>query len=198
MSQAKRSPGDVLRASRKKDSQTKRAKVLATLDAMDERGETISFTAVARAAGVSNWLVYAEGVREHIEAAMTGQAKARRRRSQAGADASAASLATDLALVREENKALREERDRLRKAVQRSLGAQLDQVGTRELTARIDELLAAVERLTLERDAIRAERDELNAKLAAAEDDLAAAREAGRRMMRYVNLDSSAPGASTS
>ncbi|GAA2406325.1 hypothetical protein [Streptomyces viridochromogenes] len=57
-------------------------------------------------------------MREHIEAAMKGQA---------GADASAASLAIDLALVRDENKTLGEERDRLKKAVQRSLGAQLDQ-----------------------------------------------------------------------
>ncbi|MEU0738626.1 DUF6262 family protein [Streptomyces sp. NPDC006134] len=187
MSQAKRTPGDVLRESRQKDSQTKRAKVLATLDAMKAKGEPITFTAVARAAGVSNWLVYAEGMREHIEAAMKGQAKAERRKGQAGANASAASLATDLALVREENKALREERDRLKKAVQRSLGAQLDQAGTKELTARINELLAAVERLTLERDEIRAERDELKAKLTETEDDLAAAREAGRRMLRHVN-----------
>ncbi|CAM5384535.1 hypothetical protein SVIRM249S_02200 [Streptomyces viridochromogenes] len=48
-------------------------------------------------------------------------------KGQAGADASAASLAIDLALVRDENKTLGEERDRLKKAVQRSLGAQLDQ-----------------------------------------------------------------------
>lgn len=188
MNAAKRTPGDVLRASRKRDSQTKRAKVLATLDALKAKGEPITFAAVARAADVSNWLVYAEGVREHIEVAMKGQTKADRRTRQAGANASAASLATDLALVREENKALREERDRLKKAVQRSLGAQLDHAGTKELTARINELLAAVERLTLERDEIGAERDELKAKLAAAEDDLVAAREAGRRMMRHVNL----------
>ncbi|CAM5384566.1 hypothetical protein [Streptomyces viridochromogenes] len=45
-----------------------------------------------------------------------------------------------------------------------------------------------MERLAPERDAICAERDELNAKLAAAEDALAAAREARRRMMRYVNI----------
>lgn len=63
---------------------------------------------------------------------MKTQAKAERRTKQAGRDASAASLATDLALVREENKALREERDRLKKAVQRSLGARLDQAGTKE------------------------------------------------------------------
>ena len=187
MSEAKRTAGDVLRASRKRDSQNKRAKVLATLDAMKDKGEPITFVAVARAAGVSNWLVYADGVREHIEAAMEGQARAGRRTRAAGADASAASLATDLALVREENKALRVERDRLKKAVQRSLGAQLDQSGTKELTARIDELLTAVERLTLERDEIRAERDELRRKLTEAEDDLTAAREAGRRMMRHVN-----------
>ncbi|MFZ4162048.1 hypothetical protein ACOZDE_27080 [Streptomyces griseoincarnatus] len=60
-------------------------------------------------------------MREHIEAAMKGQA---------GADTSTASLATDFALIRDENKALGEERDRLKKAVQRSSGAQLDQVGT--------------------------------------------------------------------
>ncbi|MBV9022704.1 MAG: hypothetical protein JO362_02585 [Streptomycetaceae bacterium] len=187
MSEAKRTPGDVLRASRTRDSQVKRAKVIATLDAMKASGEAITFTAVARAAGVSNWLVYAEGVREHIEAAMKGQVKAERRTRQAGRHPSAASLATDLALIREENKALREERDCLKKAVQRSLGAQLDQAGAKELAARVDELLEAVERLTLERDEIRAERDELKAKLAESEDDLVAAREAGRRMLRHVN-----------
>jgi len=187
MSNSKRTPGDVLRETRKKDSQTKRAKVLATVDAMKARGEPITFLAVARAAGVSNWLVYAEGVREHIETAMKGQTKAERRTRQAGRDASAASLATDLALVREENKALREERDRLKKAVQRSLGAQLDQAGTKELTARVNQLLAEVERLALERDGIRDERDGLKRQLTETQDDLAAAREAGKRMLKQIN-----------
>ncbi|QHA06013.1 hypothetical protein GQF42_24420 [Streptomyces broussonetiae] len=187
MSEAKRTPGDILRETRKKDSRTKRTRVLATVDAMKARGETVTFLAVARAADVSRWLVYAEGVREHIEAAMKSQTKAERRTKQAGRDASAASLATDLALVREENKALREERDRLKKAVQRSLGAQLDQVGTKELTARVNELLAAVERITLERDEIRAERDDLKRKLTETEDDLAAARTAGKEMFKRIN-----------
>ncbi|MCI3932103.1 DUF6262 family protein [Streptomyces sp. AN091965] len=187
MSKAQRTPGDVLREARKKDSYTKRAKVLAVLDAMKERGEKITFAGVARAAGVSNWLVYAEGVREPIETAMKGQAKAERRTVQAGANASAASLATDLALLKEENKALREERDRLRKVVQRQLGAQIEQAGAKELTARVNELLAAVERLTLERDEIRAERDDLRRKLAETEDDLAAAREAGKQMLKQIN-----------
>lgn len=187
MSEAKRTPGDVLRETRKKDSQTKRAKVLATVDAMKAKGETVTFLAVARTAGVSKWLVYAEGVREHIEAAMKSQTKADRRTRQSGRETSAASLATDLALAREENKALRDERDRLKKAVRRSLGAQLDQAGTKELTERVNELVAAVERITLERDEIRAERDEVRRKLTETEDDLAAAREAGKRMLKQVN-----------
>ncbi|WP_327298996.1 MULTISPECIES: DUF6262 family protein [unclassified Streptomyces] len=187
MSEARRTPGDVLRETRKKDSKTKRAKVLATVDAMKTRGEAVSFLAVARTAGVSSWLVYAEGVREHIEAAMKSQAKADRRTRQAGRDASAVSLATDLALVREENKALRDECDRLKKAVQRSLGAQLDQAGTKELNQRVNELLAAVERITLERDEIRAERDDFKRRLTETEDDLSAAREAGKRMLKQIN-----------
>jgi len=187
MSGAKRTPGDVLRETRKKDSQTKRAKVLATVDTMKAKGDPITFLAVARAAGVSRWLVYAEGVREHIEAAMKSQAKSERRTKQAGRDASAASLATDLALLREENKALREERDRLKKAVQRSLGAQLEQAGTKELTARVNELLAAVERITRERDKIRTERDDLQRRLRETEDDLAAARAAGKEMFKRIN-----------
>ncbi|MFI5987588.1 DUF6262 family protein [Streptomyces sp. NPDC051555] len=187
MSTPKRSSGDVLRASRKKDSQTKRAQVLATVDAMKSRGETVTFNSVARTAGVSRWLVYAEGVREHVEAAMKSQTRAERRTKQAGRDASAASLATDLALVREENRALRDERDRLKEAVRRSLGAQLDQSGTRELTERVNELLTAVERLALERDEIRAERDDLKSRLAESQDDLAAAREAGKRMLKQIN-----------
>ena len=43
---------DVLRETRKKDSQTKRAKVLVTVDAMKAKGEPVTFIAVARTAGV--------------------------------------------------------------------------------------------------------------------------------------------------
>ncbi|WP_434593669.1 DUF6262 family protein [Streptomyces sp. A5-4] len=187
MTPAKRTPGDVLRESRKKDSAAKRAKVLSTLDAMRARGETVTFLGVARTAGVSNWLVYSAGMREHIEAAIAGQSKTGRRTRQAGGQASSASLATDLELLRADNKALREERDRLKKAVQRGLGAQLDQAGTKELTERVGELLTAVEQLVAERDEARGERDALRRQLTESEDDLVAAREAGKRLLRQVN-----------
>jgi len=42
---------------------------MTALHSLEVAGETITFPAVARAAGVSTWLVYAKGVREHIEAA---------------------------------------------------------------------------------------------------------------------------------
>ena len=188
MSESKRTPGDVLREVRKKDSAAKRAKVLSTLNAMKASGEPITFAEVARTAGVSNWLVYAKGVREHIEAAMKAQTRTERRTRQAGTTASAASLSTDLEMARAEIKALREERDRLKKAVQRLLGAQLEQSGTKELTERVNELLTATERLAAERDQARAERDDLTRKLTKTEDDLDAARQAGRRMLKEINL----------
>ncbi|MFD0443921.1 hypothetical protein ACFQ10_17980 [Streptomyces indonesiensis] len=71
---AKRTPADVLREARKQDSLAKRTRVLAVVDEMKAKGEPITFLGVAKAAGVSNWLVYAEGVREHIEAARKSQA----------------------------------------------------------------------------------------------------------------------------
>jgi hypothetical protein len=47
---------------------------MTALHSLEVAGETITFPAVARAAGVSTWLVYAKGVREHIEAARGRQA----------------------------------------------------------------------------------------------------------------------------
>jgi hypothetical protein len=135
----KRVPAEVLKAARLRDSQTKRTKVLAVLHDMVARGEPVAFAAVAKTAGVSNWLVYAEGVREHIDAARARQAMHPPKPST-GASVSSAGLKTDLALARQEITALREERDKLKDAVRRQLGQQLDQVGTGKLVARIDEL----------------------------------------------------------
>lgn len=139
--QVKRVPGEVLREARRTDSRAKRARVLAALDAMKADGTPVTFAANAKAAGVSTWRVYAQGVREHVEAAIKGQGAAGRRGRAAGAGASAASLATDLELVRAQNKALRAERDRLKAAVQHGLGDRLEATGSRELAERVGELL---------------------------------------------------------
>jgi len=66
---AKRRPADALREARKRDSLAKRTRVFQVVDDLKATGEPITFLGVAKAARVSNWLVYAEGVREHIDAA---------------------------------------------------------------------------------------------------------------------------------
>ncbi|MDP4505307.1 DUF6262 family protein [Nonomuraea turcica] len=137
-----RSPGEALRALRRTDSQVKRGRVMAVLEELKASGEPITFRGVARAAGVSHTLVYTEGVREHVERAIAGQAKAARRTAVAGGSASAASLACDLELARAQIKELRAERDTLKAAVQRGLGAALETAGTRELRRERESLAA--------------------------------------------------------
>ncbi|MFD5474557.1 DUF6262 family protein [Streptomyces sp. NPDC127105] len=187
----KRTPKEVLAESRRRDSREKRAKVLAVVDEMAARGDVVTFAAVAKAARVSNWLVYAEGVREHIEATRKRQEGQPRRKAQAGLSPSAASLATDLELSKQQVSALRGERDQLKAALQRQLGHQLDQVGTANLTARVNELTRQQEEVMAERDVLRREKAELEERLAEAEDDLAAARSSLRRMIRTENATGS-------
>ncbi|WSA65803.1 DUF6262 family protein [Streptomyces sp. NBC_01800] len=184
---AKRAPADVLREARKRDSLTKRSRVLAALDEMKAKGEEITFLSVARAAGVSNWLVYAEGVREHIEAARKSQASATARDRKTGSTASAASLAIDLELNRAELRKLREERDRLKAAVQRGLGQQVQQAPVAELVARIQELTTQLQQRDSELTAARAEADTLRAELEDAQDSLGGLRASLKQMMRDQN-----------
>jgi hypothetical protein len=106
-----------LRAARANDSQDKRQRALAALKATEAAGTPVTFPGVAKAAGVSTWLVYAPGIREHVEAA-------RRRQADHGVApapapvpshhrATPTSLRADLAAARAEIKALRTERDKL-------------------------------------------------------------------------------------
>ncbi len=74
----------VLREARRRGSLTKRQRVLAAVHEMEQRREPVTFAAVARHARVSTWLVYAEGVREHIETAIKRQAARHRSPCRAG------------------------------------------------------------------------------------------------------------------
>ena len=62
-------------AARAKDSHDKRQRALAAVQALEAAGTPVTATAVATAAGVSTWLVYADGVREHVQAARRRQAE---------------------------------------------------------------------------------------------------------------------------
>jgi predicted RNase H-like nuclease (RuvC/YqgF family) len=179
-----RKPADVLAESRRRDSRTKRQRVLATVDQMLAQGEPVTFAAVARTAGVSNWLVYADGVREHIEQARAQQASRPAHERLTRATTSSASIRTDLELARAEIQALREERDHLKGIVQRGLGQQLEQVASKDLITRVDELTTHNHDLTARLDQVQAENNDLQRRLREAEDDVAAARSNLRRMIR--------------
>lgn len=182
-----RTPADVLREARKKDSLAKRSRVLAVIDDMKARDEPITFLGVARAARVSNWLVYAEGIREHIEAARKGQATRTTREQRAGAIASTASLATDLELTRAELRRTRDERDRLKAKVQRGLGHQIAQSGTTELATRIRDLTAKASQQDAELTQARTQITELTAQRDTVLDEVAGLRAALRQMTRQQN-----------
>ncbi|MGW3983560.1 DUF6262 family protein [Streptomyces mirabilis] len=184
---AKRTPAEVLAESRRRDSRLKRAKVLETVEEMTGRGDPVTFAAVAKAARVSNWLVYAEGVREHIEAARGQQAARDRRSPSTGTGASTTGLKTDLALARQEITSLRTERDKLTDALRRQLGQQLDQAPSQDLITRISELTKQNQQLITERDTLERTNTALEGQLAEAEEDLAAARTSLRQMMRTGN-----------
>lgn len=183
----RRGQPDVLRDARRRDSLTKRQGVLAALQRMERDREPVTFAAVAHAASVSTWLVYADGVREHIDAARKRQAAQPVQDQRAGLSPSAASLRTDLELARQEIKALRGERDKLRQGLQKQLGRQLDQLTHRELVDRIDELTQHNQRLTDQNRQLTAGNEQLQEHVTELEDDLAAARTSLRRMIRDTN-----------
>lgn len=183
-----RTPAEVLAESRRRDSQAKRGKVLAVLEDMIRRGDPVSFTAVAKAAGVSHWLVYADGIREPIETARARQNDKPRRDQQTGLSPSAASLATGLQLARAENSKLRTERDQLKAALQRQLGDQLDRLSHQSLVERVDELTQHNQQFSGENERLQQDNEALRHRLAETEDDLAGTRTALRRLMHQTNL----------
>lgn len=186
MSTARGRP-ELLRAARRQDSLVKRQRVLTTVERMERDREPVTFAAVARAANVSTWLVYAQGVREHIDAARRRQATQPARDQRAGLSASAASLRTDLELARHEITDLRAERDKLRQNLQKQLGRQLNTLTHRELTDRIDELTRDNQRLTSHNHQLTTNNQQLTQQITDLQDDLAGARTSLRRMIRDTN-----------
>jgi hypothetical protein len=181
-----------LRAARAKDSQDKRRRVLAAVQALETAGAPVTAAAVATTAGVSSWLVHADGVREHLDAA-------RRRQAEHGttpvpavppgnhAPVTPASLRTDLAIAREQIRLLRAERDKLRGRLRLQLGAEIEGPERSELITRVANLEAVGRQLAAERDARTAETNQAQRHVQELEDDLAAARDSLRQVIRSQN-----------
>jgi hypothetical protein len=179
-------------AARAQASRDKRQQVLTAVQALEAAGTPVTATAVAAAAGVSTWLVYSDGVREHVEAARLRQADREPGPAAAappgrGEPVSQASLRTDLVAARDEISRLRAERDKLRARFRLQLGAEIEGPDRAELIARVASLEAASRQLAAERDARAAEASHAQRRIRELEDELTAARESLRRAIRQAN-----------
>ena len=142
---------------------------------------------------MSSWLVYADGVREHREAARPRQAE------HGGTPASAAapggnqapvtpaSLRADLAIAREEIRQLRAERGKLRHRLRLQPGAETDGADQAGLITRVAVLEATARQLIAERDARTAEADLAQRRARELDDDLTAARDSLRQVIKSQN-----------
>jgi hypothetical protein len=182
-----------LRAARAKDSADKRRRTRNAIDTLETAGTPITAAAVANAAGVSTWLVYTDGLREHLDAARRRQTEPDQTPTAAAAPGGTpapltpASLRTDLALARNEIRSLRGERDKLRARLRLQLGAEIDGPDRAELIARVADLESLTRQLLTERDARAAEANHAQRRIADLEDDLTAARESLRRVIKDHN-----------
>ncbi|MGH3512524.1 MAG: DUF6262 family protein [Pseudonocardiaceae bacterium] len=178
-----------LRAARTKDSQDKRRRALAAIRTLAAAGTPITAAAVAEAAGVSTWLLYTEGVREHLDAARRQATSSPARTNTPGDQAplTPAGLRTDLALARAEIRRLRTEHDKLRHRLRLQLGAEIDGPDRAELITRVAELESLVRQLLTQRDARATETDHTQRRIRELEDDLTAARESLRRVIKDHN-----------
>ena len=179
-----------LRAARAHDSADKRGRVRDAIDALEAAGTPITAAAVARSAGVSTWLVYTNGLREHLDAARRRQ----QRRAVNSINAAAehprpepASVRTDLALARDQIRRLRAERDKLHQRLRLRLGAELDGPDRAELITRVADLENLTRQLLADRDARAAEATDARRRITELEDDLTAARESLRQVIKNQN-----------
>jgi len=177
---------------RAKASHDKRQRALEAIRTLEAAGTPVTATTVATAAGVSTWLVYANGVREQVEAARRRQAKQGNAPHPTappdrGEPVTQASLRTDLTIARDEIRRLRAERDKLRARLRLQLGAEIEGPDRAELIARVATLEASCRQLAAERDARAAETNHAQRRISELEDELTAARESLRRVIRQAN-----------
>ena len=194
----------VLKRSRSQDSRTKRRRASETLEAMIEAGELVTFPAVARRAGVSVSLLYADS-----ELA-TRLSEARSRQREAGLERAwrlptrslvgEQGLRADLANANDRARRLSEEVAVLREQLARQLGAQSDAASGRSTSPLLEQLEERTVSLETDNARLRDQVRELESALGESNETLEAAREVNRELMAEINrserLDQ-APAATT-
>ena len=181
----------VLRRARHQDSVDKRRRAADAIAAMEQTGEAVSFPAVARRAGVSVSLLYAD-------AALASRiATARDRQRQAGNDrawqlpvrslVTEQSLRTDLANAKERARLLVEEVTLLRERLSRQLGAAADAARDQALGPTLDELEQRASDLEADNHRQGLRIAQLEADVRELNETLDAARAMNRELMAELN-----------
>ncbi len=189
----------VLRRARRQDSVDKRRRAADAIAAMEQTGEAISFPAVARRAGVSVSLLYAD-------AALASRiATARDRQRQAGNDrawqlpvrslVTEQSLRTDLANAKERARLLAEEVTLLRERLSRQLGAAADAARDQALSPTLDELEQRASDLEADNHRQGLRLAQLEAEVRELNETLDAARAMNRELMAELNRAAGGPRA---
>ena len=164
--------GEAMIASRRLDSQLKRQRVIAAVDARLAAGHELSVAALARQAGVSRKFIYAHpDLRAQIEHRASQSAEAGTSGAVADARVTIASLRADAANASAQNRRLREQM-----RVLEQIASEIDPAGY----APPDQL-----RAQLERQQTRA--FELEETLADAREELEAVREINRELLAGQN-----------
>jgi chromosome segregation ATPase len=188
-----------LRRARRQDGRIKRQRALEAITAMESTGGPVSFPAVARQAGVSVSLLYAD-------AELAGRiAAARDRQRQAGRDrawqlparslVTVQSLRAELANAKDQARRLSEEVTLLRERLGRELGAAADVARGRALAPALDELEQRAAELEAENHRQRERVAQLEADSSELAETLEAARAMNRELMSELNRRSEVDGA---
>lgn len=180
-----------LRRARHSDGHTKRQRAADTIHAMTQAGEAISFPAVARRAGVSISLLYAD------PALASRIAEARDRQRQADVTGTRSlparslvtetSLRTDLANTKDQARRLTEEVTVLRERLARQLGAEADMASGRAMSPLLDQLEQQSAALEADNHRLRQHVTRLEAENRELADTLDAARAMNRELMSEIN-----------
>lgn len=184
-----------LRQARRADGRLKRQRALDAIEAIEASGSPITFPAVARRAGVSVSLLYAD--RE-----LAGRiAAGRERQRQAGRDrawqlparslVTEASLRVELANAKDQIRRLTEEIAALHQRLARQLGAEADAARGLALMPALDELEQRAAELEAESHRQREQIARLEADSRELTETLEAARAMNRELMNELNREHS-------
>ncbi len=176
--------GEAMVAHRRLDSQLKRQRVIAAVEARLVAGQELSIAALARHAGVSRKFIYTHpDLRAQIEHQARQSVETRRSRAIADGAVTIASLRADAANAKAQNRRLGEQLQALQQRLSETLG--------RELASQIDHTAYETpDELRAQLDTAQARVFELEEAFADAQEELEAVREINRELLAAQNRSS--------